>query len=600
MKKTKANSNFIISGLMVTAFAVIMGLLYDYFFDLNDDVLMKDIISGVFTGSPEGHNIQMQYPISFVLSLFYKVFRGFDWYGLFLLLCQYLGVFLIVKTISSKAKSIHMSVLYGVAVLFCAFGLMAGHFVFIQYTFTVAILCAASAVLVADRKRVLPVILVFVAFLIRSEMTLLMLPFVLLVVFYLVLEDYRKKEDIFVHVRLVIAMAICIVMAVTLNKLGYSSEEWKNFVSFFDSRTQIYDFYGVPDYQENKAFYDGIGLSESEYNLLVNYNFGIDDEINHETMAKIAEYAAVVNAKEPLFKRIAAAIPGYLYELRSVSFPKAYEYPMTYAPWNIVTGILYIAAFYIIMMNCKYGDSFKKRVLAAAFRVVILFAGRSALWLYILVRGRAPIRITHSLFLMEIIVLIALMIIALADTENTEEDNAPEPQPQIPFMILCVLACLFFIPAQVKAVSAEYDGRVAYNRAYEELEDYFKSNGDNFYFLDVYTSVSYDGSGYSYSKKMFEDVDNSAANWTLLGGWASKSPAEKDKLKFFGLPESIEEAVINCDNTYVVTLKEDDMSWLKDYYLDKEIQINTEEITEVSDIFTVWKVEETHESLQRN
>ncbi len=597
MKKTKADSNFIISGLMVTAFAVIMGLLYDYFFDLNDDVLMKDIIAGVFTGNPEGHNIQMQYPISFVLSLFYKAIRGFDWYGLFLMLCQYISVFIIIRFVTKRADNNKRVFLASLGMLTCAAGLMPGHFLFVQYTFTVALLCAATAVLAAEGKRVSTVVLVVLAYLIRSEMTFLMLPFVFLVVVYCIIEDFHKKEKLQSLSRIMLGIAVGIFIASLLNNIAYSNEGWRNFTSFFDSRTEIYDFYGVPDYEQHKDFYEELGLDESEYELLVNYNFGLDEEINHETMGRIAEYAARVNAREPLADRILAVIPKYIYELKSVSLPKAYEYPMTYAPWNIIAGILYLAVLFSYLMNLKYGETVAKRFIAGLWRVCLLFAGRSSLWLYILVRGRDPIRITHSLFLMEIVVLMILLIhTSESDVpagDATKEDNFVQtPHRGRVVLVICALASAVFVPSQVMAVTKEYQGRIEYNKAYEELEEYFRDHEADFFFEDVYTSVSYDGSGYSYSKKMFEDVDNSPANWTLLGGWASKSPAEKDKLKFFGLPESIEEALIKSDNTYVVTLKEDDMAWFFDYYYDKGIDIDIERTTEVADIFAIWKVKE--------
>ena len=80
-----------IKGSAAVAFLVMLfnAIGGDYFFDLNDDVLMKDILSGAYTGVPEGHNIQMLYPISALISVFYRVFRAPDWYGIFLCFLQF-------------------------------------------------------------------------------------------------------------------------------------------------------------------------------------------------------------------------------------------------------------------------------------------------------------------------------------------------------------------------------------------------------------------------------------------------------------------------------------------------------------------------------
>ena len=49
-------------------------------------------------------------------------------------------------------------------------------------------------------------------------------------------------------------------------------------------------------------------------------------------------------------------------------------------------------------------------------------------------------------------------------------------------------------------------------------------NEDNFYFEDVYSTVAF-------SQKMFANVNNTFANYDILGGWMCKSPLYQAKLK---------------------------------------------------------------------
>ena len=51
-------------------------------------VMMKDIISGVYTGTPDGHNMQTLYILGAFISLLYRLCGSIPWYGLFLFLCQ--------------------------------------------------------------------------------------------------------------------------------------------------------------------------------------------------------------------------------------------------------------------------------------------------------------------------------------------------------------------------------------------------------------------------------------------------------------------------------------------------------------------------------
>ena len=149
--KKLISSNFIIAGLMVTAYAVVMGLLHVYYYDLNDDVLMKDILAGVFTGTPDGHNIQMLYPVSLIISAFYRVIGSLSWYGFFLLVSQVWGMSVIIGMLPEIAAFIskRSGIAFAAIGLLAMSALMPGHFLIVQYTFTVAVLCGAAAVLLA-------------------------------------------------------------------------------------------------------------------------------------------------------------------------------------------------------------------------------------------------------------------------------------------------------------------------------------------------------------------------------------------------------------------------------------------------------------------
>ena len=57
---------------------------FDYYYDLNDDTTIKDILSGAYTGVPNGYAIQMLYPLSWFIAILYKAVPQLPWYGLFL------------------------------------------------------------------------------------------------------------------------------------------------------------------------------------------------------------------------------------------------------------------------------------------------------------------------------------------------------------------------------------------------------------------------------------------------------------------------------------------------------------------------------------
>ena len=73
----KKKENCIIALVVSIILALIAGLCFDYYYDLNDDVLMKDILAGVYTGTPEGsaYGIMKNYqnPLSTLIPVRSKV-----------------------------------------------------------------------------------------------------------------------------------------------------------------------------------------------------------------------------------------------------------------------------------------------------------------------------------------------------------------------------------------------------------------------------------------------------------------------------------------------------------------------------------------------
>ena len=600
MEKKPFNMNYIASAVLVLLVLVLVAFLGDFYFDLNDDVLMKDILSGAYTGVPEGHNIQMLYPISAFIALLYRVYRGLDWYGIFLCISQFGCMFILLCRVLKACGDKVVKIL--AAALIAAFftGGILSHLLFVQYTFTCGLLSATAAFLIMthdeDKKGDLipAVLLIVIAYLLRSEMLLLTLPIVgvgILIRFCLsrvlicdryhkgiLVSTYGEKKCLFKkYVLLCLAIILGLIVSTLWHRAAYSSQGWKEFNALFDARTELYDFQYIPEYSDNKEFYDSIELSEPEQELLVNYNYGIDDEINTEVLRSVAEYADKLKTDEvPLFTRLTQSAVLYLYRLRHVAYQKSYEYPMTDAPLNIVAGILYLG---MIILSLLTKD--KKKAKLSLFLIFLLFACRTTLWLYIIVRGRDPIRITHPLYIMEMAVLLGMML-----------DWQKEKKPVLfATFAAALIAFLVFIPNQVSVIGDEMAQRDKMRIHYDALYEYFDEHPDDFYFVDVYTSVSAtDGDEKTFSEKMFRDVDNSFAAHDIMGGWASKSPLYYKKIKSMGF-SSMQDAILK-DNVYVVSKTVNDVDWLLDYYLDKGINVEISKIDTVSDVFVIYKVKE--------
>ena len=84
----KKHENLAASLLMTVAVFAVFSIGWDFYYDLNDDVLIKDVLSGVYSGSPSGYTMQLLYPLGFVLSVLYRAL-SLPVFGIFLVLCQF-------------------------------------------------------------------------------------------------------------------------------------------------------------------------------------------------------------------------------------------------------------------------------------------------------------------------------------------------------------------------------------------------------------------------------------------------------------------------------------------------------------------------------
>lgn len=600
--RLKQKENWIIALAATAVLCLLAGLRFDFFYDLNDDVLMKDILAGVYTGTPEGHNIQMLWLVSAFISLLYRMVGSLPWYGIFLCACHFGCFFLILKRSLAFGRTFlgKLSVALVETLLFGA--LFLEHLVFAQYTVTCTFLGAAAAFLFyttdieltakAFIKKNIPVaFLVFTAYLIRSEMLLLVLPMICVAG----AAKWGSEAKIFTKEHAVKYLAVIgmILAGIVLGQLthmaAYSSPEWKSFTEFFNNRTELYDFQEIPSYEENRAFYESIGLTESEKILFDNYNFGLDEEIDESMVGQIARYAGENRkAEKPFLEKLPEKLKDYGYRFLSGKGKAGSDYP-----WNFMVILGYVAAL-VTAIPRKYTKeriqeegrmTYVKNILGISWKLLFLFAVRTALWMFILMRERAPERITHSLYLMEFCILAAFVFAQYGGICYVRTRKILGTVLVAGFAVLAIGILL----GSMKAVSEKQVRREEVNELYRELYDYLSGieNKDNFYLIDVYSSVSYEGE--PYSEKMFADVDNSLDNYDIMGGWACKSPLQRKKFANFGI-ESMEQALRDREDVYFVRMKSEDMQWLLDYYEGHGTPVRVELVETIADIFEIYSV----------
>lgn len=608
----KKYENCILTLIAMTVNVLLMGILFDFYYDLNDDTMMHDIMSGVYSGIPDGHNMQTLYPLGFFIALCYKVCRTVPWYGLFLCLCQFGCFYLIGARLCSLwegaerggSRKVFAGKIVCLLVLsLFQWGIWLSHLVNIQYTITCAMLSAAAIFLFMTTAEELDVsqfvlsnipsvLLVVVAYMLRSEMLLLTFPFICLAGLYRLTEEKKVfvKENLVRYGSVLGIMLAGMVLVSIVDYAAYGSAEWKEFRDYFDARTTIYDFYRelITDdaYSESLT---RIGVTPAQQTLLRNYNFGLDDSIDTELLTEAANYASGTLRTS---KDWAAIARNKIY---------VYIYRTTHngdAPYNVVVIWEYIAVFVVGILLCLgYDKSDEGQTLetenihrlAFLWQLILLAFVRSALWMFILLRGRDPERITHSLYLVEFALLAAMFVKMFCRLRSLPKNNRVSLNAAYGLVTLFVLMMAVSLTDSVSDVRVNQEFRAQINQDWYAIDAYCREHPDSFYFEDVYSTVDF-------SWEMFRDTDNSAANYDIMGGWICKSPLYKQKLEYFGIA-SMADGLLNDGQVYLImndTLPESSTDWLEDYYHERNVSVEVSEVDRIGDNYGVYQVREVH------
>lgn len=598
----KRHENFIGTVILLLIIMIFTAVRYDYYFDLNDDVLMKDILAGVYTGMPESRNIQMLWLVSAFISIFYRVCRVVPWYGLFLCVCHYGSLGLIINRSLSFCDKLFSKLLLLITEGALVIGLFLDHLVSAQYTVTCTLLASAAAFLFVTtditlsakqfvKKNIGTIFLVFAAYLIRSEMLLLLLP--LICVAGVIKWGSEKKifirENFIKYLTVIGGILAGILIGQVSHMIAYGNEEWRTFTEYFDNRTELYDFQTIPEYEEHRTFYESIGLTESERELLENYNFGLDEEIDEKLLLDIADYAAANRSAQKSFTvRLKESLGGYY--RRTVYGPSHNESDF---PWNMMVLFSYFMVF-VTAMLVKGKKPFLK-FLQIIWKLGFLGVVRTVLWIWLIMRDRVPSRISHSMYLMEACVLFAMLFVQCRQLyiqlEAADKARAGGRRRKAAWNYvlpavggLYLLAGVFILPFSLESADADVAQKAENNVRYEQLYGYLSSeeNKSNFYFIDVYSSVAY-------TEKMFVNVDNSLDNYDIMGGWACKSPLWKKKLEAFDIA-NMEEALVSRNDVYYVQETGADTKWLNNYYADHDVMIELTLTDRIGSDFEIYQI----------
>jgi len=489
----------IISAIYIGAVLCTTGI----FFEHNDDRYMAEILSGVLTREPDAHVVHINYLLSLPLAGLYRIAPNVPWYGTFLILLHFIIYTILGKLVFNVCENWVERVI-GLGSMFI---LAAAHIYMLgelQFTSTAAMLAVSGYVcLLVDKEKGKHTffVLELLGFFLRENAMLMVQPIGMGV---FLAEILVQKKDSFKYKCSDIAKVFGILCAVILigsigNWLGYGSAEWKTYDRINEARYKMFDFYGVPAYEDVKEILDKYQVSEVEYEAYQNYAC-LDQDISLECIEELVDYAEKHKAS-----------PIGLKKLIKMVFTRYTN--NDYLNINRLTRISWMIFCIWFFVRKKWS------VLLTAAGIIF---GSSVTWGYFVWQGRMPWRVTMPMFFGETAILAALII---KDYINS--------QKIIYLKAILVGLCFGFCFVGTKTFIKQYDYVAEQNRNQKifiegmyEMQEYCNEHPKNRYLIDQYAVIYYRGS--ALDTKLYKP-----RNSVVSGSWYSYAPPMEEKLSTY-------------------------------------------------------------------
>lgn len=528
----------IVSGIVILLLFLFFRRLSPFIYQINDDFFLKTLVSGEVCGIPQAHLLHISYPTGLLLSGLYRLTPTIPWYGLFL--CSVIGLTLtlILSRLLLSERTLFSRLLTILLFCFFCYGFLFLHIAELQFT-TVAAMAGCGALFLfslAPPRDSLPetlksnigfLLLSACAFCTRKDVLFMLFPFIGVIGAEKYLDAgknsgiplfriNRQRKYLMTLGGVFIAVVLSLVCIETL---AYQDDDWSAFSQYNTARANVYDYDGYPDYDTWQETYLALGISRSSYEAAAHhYCIALEPQINQRslnTLAKITEENNRFSFSSLLLK---------LKQMTEAFLERHLSY--TDRPLNLLVYCCYILFFICSILSQKYH---------AARDIIFLIFARMSIWIYLLFHGRYPFRVSQSVYLAELTILLAITFgNKLWEFSKRETHTKFLSKNRIckAFWIITItflsFICLRFGFPKAKAIAWESSSRLQFSQAYADIKKFFSSHPDNFYYLDMnsFSSITEDA---------LQTTTGDYENFIYMGSWLPNSPWYDRKLEKAGI-----------------------------------------------------------------
>lgn len=528
--------------ILIMILAVIC-LSQNMYYAVNDDLNFRDLFSGVYMGTPES-SLVIQWPLSSIFKWLFKTINGIDFWAYYLVFGHFVCWIVWIRSVSEQTGNNTMALLI---VAFSIIVIDVPNVIFFQFTTAASVYAVTGMILLFDKsKNRMPEAVVFLGltYITRRQNLIMILPFIGVILVMKLWEEQPeiwriiKKEFIFLATMLFLVGGIFLVNSFLNQDLLNDTE----YTKYREIREKIYDYEGVPDWNNYHDFYDSIGVSYGEYEAIRTHNTGFEFSRDiSEILEDISCFNATIRQEQGIIEQGKLAL-GRIWSIgrRIMVFPQ-------------------VVAVLLCMMVVTLLSIYDRQY----FYLLIAAVGFGGAWMEIFLlayKGRMPERVFQSIMMVALIWL--LLVYGRIAQNVTDKGKRYIRVKSILLIGLVGISVLLLLPA-VQTKQDEYAVRY---RIAETVRQYGAENLDNIYITPYnFNSGNTDLLGHEYNM-VFDNV--------IRLGLGIKSPTNKKKLINAGISTTEEDAILKNDNVYIMGMDKDDQlqvfhTYFKEKYQEK-------------------------------
>lgn len=549
------------SAILVCMAAIVISVFFGYSFSTNDDAMLRSLVEGSYTGTPEAHLIYIMYPLGYIGKILYRLLPAIPWYDIFMVGMHYISWILVLGRIGEQVQTKKNKVLLILPVFAVILLLDAQYVMMHQYTILAAWLAAVAILFAMTRhsekghlkrwESTVCIVFSILCLWLRKQVFFLAVPILLMAIMMNLVKkknDVKEKKEKFCFTGLIFPgiLAVLIIASFGIESIAYGGDAWKEFQEYNTARTDIYDYYGIPVYEPHVNWYFASGLDYGDYLAIDMYNSELAENLSTESLTELAQLSKQIWVEGYSIKSIIRI-------MLSAIASELLNNPLQ--PLGVLLVGLYIGAFI---------SALKRERNIPAFTIATLLLFQFSVVGYFAWRGRFPERVAYGFYLMQMVYLCAFLVSEIKTGKRMQKGY------MVRVLVLGAALLVAFGAVGIHRFLIVKEEHAVLRQNYEDwvcLNEYMQQNTRNRYCLDTKSFV--------FSTEMMFEESVESGNVVRLGTWVQSSPLQEMRYQQLGITEPVRQ-LSQAENFFYIQDSSKDIRVIETIMQCKGYEVDTE------------------------